>query len=246
MDGGTRSAAEVARDLGTTIPRVVRTVDRLGLKARAGGGNRLALTEAMVGQVEDELGRIPPVPGLSRIEVRALAALRDAPFGVSSARALARRAGISPTSATKALGHLHQMGLIAKESTMIAAGHAKRADVWSVNRLASEWPQLASQLTSVRAPKPDGEVDEQVPARLRHLFWNAAPAQLTVARNGNYIARRLLKTMDLEGLAWGARNLRREDWLDAAQARGLDGRTRALAMNLAERAHGARATRSSR
>jgi MarR family len=240
MDSATKSAAEVARELGTTIPRVVRTVDRLGLKARTGSSNRLALTEAMVGQVEDQLGRVPPVPGLSRIEVLALAALRDAPFGVSSARVLARRAGISPTSATKALQHLRKKGLVTEQSQMIAAGHAKRADVWSANRLASNWPQLASQLASVRAPEREGEIDEQVPARLGHLFWNTAPTQLAVAQNGNYIARRLLTTMDLEGLAWGARNLRRKDWLDAAGARGLDDRTRSLAQNLAEQAHSAR------
>lgn len=240
MDSTGKSGAEVARELGTTIPRVVRTVDRLGLDARAGGGNRLALTEAMVDQVTGELGRVPLVPGLSRIEVRALAALRDAPFGVTSARALARRAGISPTSAAKALRRLLRRELVTNESRVIAAGHAKRSDVWSANRLAPEWSQLTAQLASVRGPERRSRTDEQVPTRLRHLFWNADPAQLAVARNGNYIARRLLATMDLEGLAWGARNLRREDWLDAALARGLDDRTRALAANLAEQADGHR------
>jgi hypothetical protein len=39
--------------------------------------------------------------------------------------------------------------------------------------------------------------------------------------------------MDLDGLAWGARNLRASDWLHARQARGLDFKTRALARNLA-------------
>jgi DNA-binding Lrp family transcriptional regulator len=241
MDSATKSAAAVARELGTTIPRVVRAVDRLGLRAaRAGGSNRLALTQEMVGQVADELGMVPSLPGLSRIEVRALAALGEAPFGVASARTLARRAGISPTSASKALQRLCEKGLVDKQSMVIASGRAKRANVWSANRLASDWSRLAPELGNVHFPDHATQADEEVPARLRHLFWNTAAAQLKVARYGAYIARRLIATMDLEGLAWGARNLQREDWLSAAEARNLDDRTRALAKNLAAQADGPR------
>jgi hypothetical protein len=68
---------------------------------------------------------------------------------------------------------------------------------------------------------------------LRHLFWNTAPTQLDVFRGGPYIARRLLRAMDLEGLAWGACNLRSTDWLQAQKARGLEPQVRALARNLA-------------
>jgi hypothetical protein len=39
--------------------------------------------------------------------------------------------------------------------------------------------------------------------------------------------------MDFDGLAWGAVNLRPADWEQAAKARGLDKRVRALARNLA-------------
>lgn len=240
MDTATQSAAEVARDLGTTIPRIVRAVDRLGLKARAVNSNRLTLTETMVRMVEHELGRTPALPGLSRIEVLALAALRDAPFGVSSARVLARRAGISPTSAAKALRQLHKKHLVVKTSQMIAAGRARRSDVWSANRLNPGWPRLAVKLSDVRAPETRTQADDHVPARLRHLFWNTSPAQLAVAGNGSYIARRLLTAMDLEGLAWGARNLQAADWRSAACTRGLDDRTRALSRNLAMQADGAR------
>ncbi len=72
-----------------------------------------------------------------------------------------------------------------------------------------------------------------MPQSLRHLFWNTAPTQLDVQTGGSYIARRLLRTMDLEGLAWGASNLRRADWMEAQKARGLDPRVRGLARNLA-------------
>jgi len=89
-------------------------------------------------------------------------------------------------------------------------------------------------LAPVRPPvRPVAPREQRVPPALRHLFWNTAPAQLDVLRGGPYIARRLLRTMDLEGLAWGASNLRSADWLQAQKARGLDAQVRALARNLA-------------
>ena len=76
----------------------------------------------------------------------------------------------------------------------------------------------------------------RVPARLRHLFWNTADSQLDVRHAGPYIARRLLREMDLQGLAWGAASLSQQDWRRAAEARGLDPQTRRLALNLAQAA----------
>jgi hypothetical protein len=75
-----------------------------------------------------------------------------------------------------------------------------------------------------------------VPGRLRHLFWNTADSQLDVSSSGPYIARRLLQTMDLQGLAWGAKTLAPRDWEQAAKARGLDPKVRQLAQNLASAA----------
>ena len=76
----------------------------------------------------------------------------------------------------------------------------------------------------------------RVPARLRHLFWNTAESQLDVRRASPYVARRLLREMDLQGLAWGIQTLSSADWERAAGARGLDPKTRRLALNLAEAA----------
>jgi hypothetical protein len=72
-----------------------------------------------------------------------------------------------------------------------------------------------------------------VPSRLLHLFWNTAPSQLDVERGGPYIARRLLRTLDPEGLSWGARNLPAAAWREGAKARGLALDVRVLAENLA-------------
>ena len=74
-----------------------------------------------------------------------------------------------------------------------------------------------------------------MPPRLRHLFWNVSPAQLDVGVAGPSIARRLLRTEDPEGLAWGAEQLKPSDWRESARARGLDPGVRAMAENLAGR-----------
>lgn len=66
-----------------------------------------------------------------------------------------------------------------------------------------------------------------------HLFWNTAESQKDTARAGGYIARRLLQAEDLEGLAWGAENLRPVDWRHAAATRGVTPAALALAHNLA-------------
>jgi hypothetical protein len=75
--------------------------------------------------------------------------------------------------------------------------------------------------------------DARLPPRLTHLFWNTADSQMDTAHGGPYIARRLLRTLDFDGLAWGAANLTAADWRLAARARGLEASVKALAENLA-------------
>lgn len=102
---------------------------------------------------------------------------------------------------------------------------------------ASDWPALAPRLASVRLPRePPRRPSSRVPARLRHLFWNADPSGLDVRAHGAYIAERLLSSHDLDGLAWGLRALRAADWEQASRSRGLSAAQRALARNLARSA----------
>jgi DNA-binding MarR family transcriptional regulator len=228
----TYSAADVARDLHTSTPRVVRAAKRLGIDAGANG--RLALTRGPVERLVAELGRTPSIAGLSAIEVKVLAALSRSPFGLSSARVVAAQAGVSPTAASKALKTLEQADLVRRETTVLAAGRARTVELLHANRRAERWLELAPTLAQVLPAKRDHPTQSDVPRRLEHLFWNTAPTQLDLNHGGPYIARRLLSTMDFDGLAWGARNLRPTDWEQAARARGLDKHVRALAHNLAD------------
>ncbi len=227
----TYTAADVARMLDTSTPRVVRAAKRLGLATRQNG--RMSLSAEMVERLRDELGRTPRIPGLSTTEIKVLAALARAPLGLSSARVLARQAGVSATAASKALRSLQDKGLAQREHAVIAAGRARPVRLAHANRRAARWLEIAPALAQVLPPKRRRAHMRTVPPRLRHLFWNTAPTQLDVAAGGPYIARRLLSTMDLDGLAWGADHLSPSDWEQAARGRGLDRGTRALAHNLA-------------
>jgi hypothetical protein len=89
-------------------------------------------------------------------------------------------------------------------------------------------------LAAVRLPAGrEPRRPSRVPARLRHLFWNADPSRLELDAHGGYIAERLLSSHDLDGLAWGARALTARDWEQAARNRGLPAAEKALARNLA-------------
>lgn len=229
------SAGHLARELGTSVPRVVRAARRLGLDARKGNG-RYGFSPRQAGRLRRELGVTPKAGGLSGSEVAVLAALRSAPFGLVSARAVARRAGLSATTAARSLASLSAKGLAEQSDEMVAAGRAQEMRVWRANLQHRRWPDLDPILEQVERPEKSahqGSSGRYVPRHLRHLFWNTAKSQLDVERAGAYIARRLLREMDLQGLAWGARALEPEDWRRAADARGLDPKARQLARNLA-------------
>jgi DNA-binding Lrp family transcriptional regulator len=226
------SGADLARELGTSVPRITRAVGRLGIDARQANG-RFALTRPQADRIRRALGIVPRIEGLTRSEVIALATLRGAPFGLVSLRAVARRSGLSPTTVARALKSLVASGLVEQTHEVIAAGRAREATVWRANLTHPRWPELDAALDEVRCPARPKTIANRVPRHLRHLFWNTAESQLDANHAGIYIARRLLQTMDIQGLAWGAQVLKPEDWRHGAKARGLDPKVKQLARNLA-------------
>jgi DNA-binding transcriptional regulator YhcF (GntR family) len=232
----TYSAAETARAMGTSLPRVKRAIAELELDVEERPGGRVRLTAEHLERLAGHIGAFPSLPGFTRVELQVLTALGRSPLGLISVRAVARRAGLSPTAASRALSALGKRGLVRRERRFVAAGRAREFDVFRLAFASRYWQEIAPTVAHVRLPEARyTRSDRQVPRRLRHLFWNTAPEQLDTEQAGGYIARRLLTTGDLEGIAWGAENLSRGDWQKAAASRGLDPSRRALARNLARR-----------
>ena len=230
----TYSLAAAARALGTSAPRVRRAVDRLGVSAERTASGVFRLTSRQVDELACELGVAPSVPELSRVETRVLAALSRSPRGVASVREAARRAGVSPTAAARALARLTSKGLITQTPMMLARGHAVEATVYQTRFGSPQWLALAPVIARVRLPaRREGPHAKRIPPHLLHLFWNVAPAQLDVANAAPFIARRLITSFDPDGLAWGTANLPASAWEHAAATRGLEPAQRALAHNLA-------------
>jgi hypothetical protein len=213
MDGARTAltTGELARRLGTTIPRVHRAV-RAGVIVPVGRGARGYLLFAP--EAEDALrarwGMTIPVAGRSRAEVFVLAALARRPFGLRSARAVARLAGVSPTVAGRALTTLAQSGLVRQRHLIITEGRTREVDNWSVAWRAPEWWLLAPLIARVRLPEssprsrarvPVG-LPRRLPRRLWHLFWDSHPAGLDPRRHPEYVAARVLEYGDRRALAW--------------------------------------------
>jgi hypothetical protein len=233
----TYSLSAAARALGTSAPRVKRAVDRLEMRVDRTASGAFRLTQGQVDELARELGTMPLLPDLSPIEVKVLAALSRSPRGVASVREAARRAGVSPTAASRALVRLASDGLITATPTMLARGHATEATVYQVRFGSPQWIELAPAIARVRLPvNHEQRHAKRVPPYLLHLFWNAAPSQLDVQASSPFIARRLITSFDPDGLAWGTANLPASAWEHAAATRGLLPAQRALAHNLARHA----------
>jgi len=230
----TLSVADVARSLGTSTPRVQRAISRLGISGD--GRRRPRYTVGQANALRRELGAVAPIDGFTATEVKVLAALAKAPRGLSSIRVLAGRAGLSPTAASQAFTKLESRRLVLREPIMLAAGKARPVEVLRANEGSKQWPDLVLALARTRPPARPRTPASRVPPHLRHLFWNTAPSQMSTCSAGGYIARRLITEGDIEGLGWGAENLTRQDWLHAAQTRGLDSRQVAMAVNFAKQA----------
>lgn len=229
---------EIARELAVSPERVRRTAAELGIAlVRIGGGanatsvvtsQQHGLLRAAIGVVRRDLPR-----RWARADIQVLAALASAPRGLVSARAVARRAGLSPMTAIKSLSKLEAQGLVRRALERIALGTVQNTKVFRIDRSSALWKSLAPVIARTYLPARETLQPKRVPNELLHLFWNTHWDQLFLDAAANYIARRLISTGDADGLAWGATHLDADAWLHAAKTRGLSVRRRRLAKNIA-------------
>lgn len=227
MDTRTLTTPEVARVLGVSLPTAHRALDAYGVPRTGRGRTRTASEEVMA----EILSRRGTAPRSERTptELRVLAALSRSPLGLASVRAVASKAGISPTTASRALRKLALEGFAQQRDTMVASGRARQERRW----FSSNKPLPTSVKNAMRHTRlvERTSTPRPLPSELHHLFWNANVADLNPQKDGSYLAERLLQAPDLRAWNWALTNLSRDDVEMALGRRGVDDRTRALARN---------------
>jgi DNA-binding MarR family transcriptional regulator len=230
------TSGQVARELSTTVPRVLRAVRGGGIPT-VRRGNRFLFDAAGVKALRQRLGATPRIPGLTREDVLVLAALGRRPFGLGSVRAVARASGVSPTTAGRSLRRLVDQGYVARETVRVAEGKARDVTVWTVRWAAPSWLRVAAKagqvLLPAESPAPARASGRGLPARLGHLFWNETPQSLDLDRHADLVADRILRSNDPEAHAWMLQRLPEKAILQATRTRGLDPRRARLGRLLA-------------
>jgi len=228
------TSGEVARLLGTSVPRVLRAAWE-GLVPSIRRGNRTLFDADAVEVLRRRWGSVPRIDGLRREDVVALATLGRRPLGLRSARALSRAAGLSPTTAGRALERLAAAGYVERQTVRVVEGRVRDVPVWTVRWASPEWLTVAAIVpTAVLPERPRTEPPpRRVPARLAHVFWDEDLARLDIERDAVLIADRILRAEDPEALVWMSRALPRAAIERASRSRGLDPRRARLGRLLA-------------
>lgn len=241
------SARNIAGLTGASVPRVLRVARRLNLlpdlagqrrrKSRFSPDESIQLVKALDAK---KPRRSISVEGLTPAQVATFAAIAQAPLGLHSAREVARRAGISPTTASAALRILRDRDLITATRRTVAEGKAVEREVLTPNHKHRSWPVLAPIAQAIPRPPivyPTEDFipnNRKVPKRFAHLFWNIQkPSSLDVIDHGPLIARRILASNDPRAIGWAAATLRPSAWVDASRTRGLSRKDVSFALLLA-------------
>ena len=233
------TSGQVARELSTTVPRVLRAVRGGGIPT-VRRGNRFLFDAAGVQALRGRLGAAPAIPDLTREDVLVLAALGRRPLGLRSARAVARASGVSPTTAGRSLRRLAERGYVARETVRVAEGAARDLTIWTVRWAEPAWLRVAGMVGqtalptgAAASPRPAGASKRGLPPQLGHLFWNEDVQGLDLDRHGGLVADRILRSEDPEAHAWMLRQLAPEAILKATRTRDLDPRRARLGCLLA-------------
>ena len=231
--------SEAAASLGTSVPRVTRAIESLGIapKRRAVGGQRPArtLSGAQLDRLRRRLGSSRPSERFSREELFILSAMNLSPYGFRSIRAAASAAGVSTTTASRGLARLIAEGLVSARTTMVLdSGRVMERVVYEANRNGEPWQRALGEITATQPPEPaQAPAPTMVPRRFWHLFWNASPSRLPVAENADFIASRMLLSRDPKAVAWAALNLPANSIKRTAGLRHVSEHDRQWLLNLA-------------
>lgn len=221
------TAPEVAEALGVSLPTAHAALDRAGVP-RTGRGHARTAPSTVLAELIAEHGA-SPTSRHTAATLRVLAALSRSPLGQRSARSIAAKAGISPTTASRVLRVLTEANLAQQKDQVVAGERARRERRWFAN-MAAVHGALADDVRRTRLPRHVSKAS-RLPRELHHLFWNADPATLNPATDGSYMAGRMLEAPDPAAWQWVFANISPADIHTAMTRRGIDPRTRRLAEN---------------
>lgn len=234
--GSELSVPGLAAYLGVSVPRLHRALDAEGVPLAGGRGHRRLVPGAVARRLARRLGAVPQMlPGFDRTEMLVLGAVARAPLGLSSARAVARAAGVSPTAAGAALTRFQTEGLVVRRERRVVHGRVRRVCYWVADLLHPAWTaEVLRAANNVVLPiRVEPEVPpRRVPSTYGHAFWNVDPRSVDPRRHPDFVAARLLQLDDAGAWAWAARNLPARSLRRAARSRGVDAGRRALVENL--------------
>jgi len=232
--------ADTAGRLGTSVHRVTRAVERLGIPTSPASIERgrppRVIDDTGFARLLDDLGSTPSVSSLPREELFILAAFNMNPFGFNSRRAVANVANVSPTTATVIVDQLIDGGLVGEVSRLRRyAGRVVDATVLEANRDSPKWNDALADVLATRLPSPRGTKEPKiVPRRFWHIFWNASPAQLPIDKHADFIASRMLLSKDPLAISWVASHLPASSIEKVASLRQVNQRESRWLLNMAE------------
>ena len=204
---------QAAQRLGTTVHRVTRAVERLGIERvlqvvtqPQRGRPARTICHIDLERLRLELGSTPSESAVTREELFVLAAFNLSPFGFRSIRAVAGASNVSPTTATLIVERLIDKGLIRRlRVNEVLSNRVVQRDIVQANRLSSKWWDLideirATVLPSVSAPR----APKRAPRRFWHMFWNSSPAAMPVSEYADFLTSRLILSNDATAVAWAS------------------------------------------
>ena len=111
----------------------------------------------------------------------------------------------------------------------IVRGKATVGDFWAPKDVAHWSGEVRRAVKATTLPRVEPRVAASIPQSLWHHFWNSDPRALTLPRDADYVAARLIDAESLPATRFALQELPAESVDRATSLRGVPGRTRNLA-----------------
>ncbi|WP_298445722.1 MarR family transcriptional regulator [Ferrimicrobium sp.] len=188
----TQGAPQTAGELRISLPRLHRIVrGHPGVSYNTRG--HLRLDASAVEYLRSRVGVIPEVSGLTRTETQVLIAISRHSRGLVSIRQVARAAGVSPTSAARAITTLKSRDLVRQDPVLLFDGKVVEREVFTIKWDSQTWLTVAPLIARAVLPKQRLlATSRHLPPRLASTFWTGDWRNINVTTDALAVAERIL------------------------------------------------------